>query len=123
MLRIMFAGLVAVAVGGVGGLILSPLASVEAAHSTVTIDRTITSAPLVLVPSSAPAAIERTRTAPLSTSTEVPPPVREVSSADKLPEHASGNRRRHRLITRSAPAGVVHYRRGYGSADEDGDDD
>ena len=123
MLRIMFAGLVAVAVGGVGGLILSPLASVEAAHSTVTIDRTITSAPLVLVPSSAPAAIERTRTAPLSTSTEVPPPVREVSSADNLPEHASGNRRRHRLITRSAPAGVVHYRRGYGSADEDGDDD
>ena len=123
MLRIMFAGLVAVAVGGVGGLILSPLASVEAAHSTVTIDWSITSAPLVLVPSSAPAAIERTRTAPLSTSTEVPPPVREVSSADNLPEHASGNRRRHRLITRSAPAGVVHYRRGYGSADDDGDDD
>jgi hypothetical protein len=123
MLRIMFAALVAVAVGAVGGLFLSLLASIEPAHSTVTIDRTTTSAPLVLVPSSAPAAIERTRTAPLSISTEAPLPVREVTSADELPEHASGNKRRHRLITRSAPAGVVHYRRGYGSADDDGDDD
>jgi hypothetical protein len=123
MLRIMVAGSVAVAVGAVGGLILSPQASVEAVHSTVTFDRTTTSAPLVLVPSSAPAAIERTRTASLPISSEVPVPVQEVTSADETPEHASGNKRRHRLIARSAPAGAVHYRRGYGSADDDGDDD
>jgi len=122
MLRFVVAGLVAVAAGAVGGVILSPQASVEAAHSTVTIDRTTTSAPLVLVPSSAPAAIERTRTAPMPISTEVPLPVREVTSADEMPEHVSGNKRRHRLTARSAPR-VVHYRRGYASADDDGDDD
>ena len=124
MLRIMVVGLVAVAVGAVGGLILFSQASIEAAHSTVTIDRTTTSAPLSLAPSSAPAALQRTRTAPLPISTEVPLPVQEVTSADEAPEHASSNRRRHRLMARPAPAGVVHYRRGYGSADDDdGEDD
>jgi hypothetical protein len=123
MLRIMVAGSVAVAVGAVGGLILFPQASLEAARSTVTIDRTTTSAPLALAPSSAPMAIERTRTAPLPISTEVPVPVQEVTSADETPEHVSGNKRRLRLTARSAPAGVVHHRREYGSADDDGDDD
>jgi hypothetical protein len=122
MLRIMVAGLVAVAVGAVCGLILSPQASVEAARPTVTIDRTSTGAPLVLVPSSAPAAIERTRSAPLPIPNEVPLPAHEVTSADETPEHASSNRRRHRLTARSAPAGVVQ--RGYRSADDDdGDED
>jgi len=123
MLRIMVAGLVAVVVGAVGGLILFPQVSVEAAHSTVTIDRTTTSAPLILAPSSAPVAIQRTGAAPLPRSTEGPLPVQEVTSADELPEHASSNRRRHRLTARPAPAGVVLYRRGYGSADDDGEDD
>jgi hypothetical protein len=123
MLRIMVAGLVAVAVGAVGGLILSPQASIEAVHSTVTIDRTTTSAPLVNLPSSPPAAIERARTAPLPNATEVPLPVREVTSADEMPERASASKRRHRLIARSAPAGVVHYRRVHRSDDDDGDDD
>ena len=123
MLRIMVAGLVAVVVGAVGGLILFPQVSVEAAHSTVTIDRTTTSAPLILAPSSAPAAIQRTGAAPLPRSTEGPLPVQEVTSADESPEHASSNRRRHRLTARPAPAGVVLYRRGYGSADDDGEDD
>src|SRR5215813_5429852 len=124
MLRIMVAGLVAVAVGAVCGLILSPQASVEAVHATVTIDRTSTGAQLVLVPSSTPAAIERTRSAPLPIPTEVPLPAHEVTSADETPEHASSNRRRDRLTARSAPAGVVHYRRGYRSADDDdGDED
>jgi hypothetical protein len=123
MLRILVAGLVAVAVGAVGGLILSPQASIEAVHSTVTIDRTTTSAPLVNLPSSPPAAIERARTAPLPTATEVPLSVREVTSADEMPERASGNKRRNRLIARSAPAGVVHHRRVYRSDDDDGDDD
>jgi hypothetical protein len=76
-----------------------------------------------LVASSTPAAIERTRTAPLPVSTEVPVPVQAATSADETPEHASGSKRRHRLTARSAPAGVVHYRRGYGSADDDGDDE
>jgi hypothetical protein len=124
MFRIMVAGLLAVVVGAAGGLILFQQASVEAGHSTVTIDRTTTSAPLSLAPTSAPAAIQRTRTVPLPISTEVPLPVQEVTSADETPEHASSNRRRHRLTARSAPAGVVHYRRSYGSADDDdGEDD
>jgi hypothetical protein len=123
MLRIMVAGLVAVAVGAVGGLILSPQASIEAVHSTVTIDRTTTSAPLVMLPSSPPAAVERARTAPLPNASEVPLPVRQATSADEMPEHATANKRRHRLIARSAPAGVVHYRRVYRSDDDDGDDD
>jgi hypothetical protein len=62
MLRIMVAGVAAVAVGALGGLTLSPQASVESAHSIVTIDTTTTSAPPVSVPSSAPEAIEQTRT-------------------------------------------------------------
>jgi hypothetical protein len=123
MLRIMVAGLVAVAVGAVGGLILSPPASIEAVHATVTIDRTSTSAPLVNLPSSPPAAIERARSAPLPNATEVSLPVRAVTSADEMPEHASANKRRHRLIARSAPAGVVHTPRVYRSDDDDGDDD
>ncbi|HET6928646.1 MAG TPA: hypothetical protein VFI48_17480, partial [Hyphomicrobiaceae bacterium] len=85
MLRIMVAGLVAVAVGAVGGLILSPQASIEAVHSTVTIDRTTTSAPLVMLPSSPPAAVERARTAPLPNASEVPLPVRQATSADEMP--------------------------------------
>jgi hypothetical protein len=121
MLRIMAAGLVAVAVGTVGGLILCPQASGEAVYSTVTFDLTTTSAPQV--PSFAPVAIERTRTAPLPISTEVSVPVQEVTSADEKPKHAAGNKRRNRLTARSAPPGVVHHRRGYGSADDDCDDD
>jgi hypothetical protein len=123
MLRIMVAGLVAVAVGAVGGLILSPQTSFEAARPTVTIDRTATSAPVVLVPSSAPAEVERTRSASLPISTEVPLPVHEVTSADETPERASSNRRRHRLSARPALAGVVHHRRQFGSEDDDSDDD
>jgi hypothetical protein len=123
MLRIMVAGVAAVAVGALGGLTLSPQASVESAHSIVTIDTTSTSAPPVLVPSSAPEAIEQTRTAPLPISSELPLPIHEVTSADEPAEHARGHKRRHRSTPRSAPAEVVHRRKGYGSADDDGDDD
>lgn len=122
MLRIMVAGVAAVAVGTLGGLMLSPPASVESAHSMVTIDTTGTSVSPVPVPSSTPQAIGRRLIAPLPTSTELPP-VHEVTAADEPPEQARRHKRRLRSTAQSAPTGVVHHRREYGSADEDGDDD
>ena len=64
MLRILVAGVAAVAIGTLGGLMLSPQTSVGSAHSMVTIDTTSTSASPVPVPSSTPLPIEQTRSAP-----------------------------------------------------------
>ena len=122
MLRIMLAGVAAVAAGTLGGLMLCSQASVESAHSMVTIDTTSTSASPVPVPSSTPQAIERSRIVPLPISTALPP-VHEVTAADEPFEQARRHKRRLRATARSAPIGVVHHRREYGSADEDGDED
>jgi len=66
MLRVMAAGVVAIAVGAMGGLIFSPQAAVESTHSIVAIDTTAASAPLASLPGSVSDAAERTRTAALS---------------------------------------------------------
>src|SRR5215471_8364271 len=101
MLRIMAAGVVAIAVGAMGELILSPQAVVESTHSIVAIDTTAASAPLASLPGSVSDAAERTRTAALSRPSEPPPPVHEAAKADEPLAQVSAHKRAHRSTARS----------------------
>jgi hypothetical protein len=119
MLRITVAGVAAVAVGALAGLILSPEASVETAHSIVTIDTSTTSPALMSVPSSDEDATEPARNTHSSVYTKPPARVREVIPVDVPPADSKGQTVRHKSAARSTPAGIPHRRRGAEPTDDD----